>query len=203
MTGAPGPRPRSDWLLWPNQLTLTRFYAAALLPAALWGLEDRATAEAVALGLFVYASLTDFVDGYVARRFKLTSALGAQLDTLADKALLISALAALSATRFEDAPLFWAGAALIALREVGVTLLRRWRRGASGLTTTLAAKWKTTLQMAAVSTLLTVGPIGRALGDGAGQAVETVGLALFAAAVWLTVSTGLAYLRAALAADPG
>lgn len=198
MTARPDPR-RNDWLLIPNLLTLTRFVAAALVPAAFIGFEPARAAE-LALALFVYASITDFVDGQLARRLNQTSRLGATLDTLADKALMLTTLTALCATSFADAPWFWAGTALIAIREIGVTVLRRLRPDAPGLTVTLAAKLKTTAQMTAAACLIAVPVVDAALrpgwGAAPGQALWALGVGLFALAVWLTVSTGLAYFRA-------
>lgn len=195
-------RARSDWLLLPNILTMTRFVAAAALPIMFLVAPD-GVARPAAFGLFVYAALTDFVDGWAARRLGQTSALGAAMDPLADKALLLSTMAALAMVDFADAPLFWVGAGLIALREIGVTVLR-WRTPKSpALTVTLAAKWKTATQMTAVSALLAVGLVEGLAGAGPAQALWVVGVALFAVAVWLTVVTGWAYLKASQAALAG
>ncbi|MEL6317429.1 MAG: CDP-alcohol phosphatidyltransferase family protein [Pseudomonadota bacterium] len=196
--GAGEDRGLRDLLLIPNLLTLSRFLAAALVPLCFLA-TDRAAAEIAALSLFLYASVTDFADGYLARRLNQTSAIGAQLDTLADKALLTATLAALCLSQYSAAPWFWIGSGLIVARELGVTLLRRWRRGASGLKVTMAAKWKTTVQMVSVALLLGAGVVAGYAGPAVGNALETLGIALFGLAVWLTLSTGYAYLRAALA----
>ena len=193
------PHRRSDWFLVPNLLTLSRFFAAAAIPFVCAALEPR-LGEPIALALFIYASLTDFLDGWLARRLNQTSALGAILDPLADKALLIATMAALAMGEFASQPLFWIGAALIAFREIGVTILR-WRLSQSPkLAVTRAAKWKTATQMMAVSALLAVGVVERALGADASVVLWTGGLALFVVAVWLTLTTGWAYWRAARAA---
>lgn len=191
---------RSEWWLLPNQVTLTRFYASALIPLTFL-MEDRASAEAIALALFVYASITDFVDGWLARRLKQTSALGAQLDTLADKVLVVGALVALCLTYFADAWWFWAGTALIAAREIGLALLRSRMAGSPALKTTWAAKWKTTAQMASASALLAVGVIERGLGAEPAAWVLWIGLAVFAVAVGLTLYTGYDYARAAFSSS--
>ena len=191
---------RNEWLLIPNQLTLSRFIAAALIPA-MYLLLERPNADLTALALFVYASLTDFVDGWAARRFNQMSALGAKLDPLADKALLLATLAPLCVISFSGAPLFLLGALVIAVREIGVTLLRRWRPNAAALKVRRDAKWKTAAQMGSVSLLLTAEALISNGAPALGQPVQLLGLALFAAAVVLSATTGLAYLRGALAAS--
>lgn len=193
---------RNDWLLIPNQLTLSRFIAAALVPAMFLILE-RPNADLAALALFVYASLTDFVDGWAARRFNQMSALGAKLDPLADKALLLATLIPLCVISFSGELLFLVGAGVITMREIGVSLLRRWRPNASALKVRRDAKWKTAAQMGSVSLLLTAEALIGHEEHALGEPVQILGLALFAAAVVLSATTGLAYLRGALAApDP-
>ncbi|MCA1296845.1 CDP-alcohol phosphatidyltransferase family protein [Stappia indica] len=74
----------------PNLITLVRL---ALVPVIVWLIaEDR---FGPAFWLFVLSGISDGVDGYIARRFAMQSALGAFLDPLADKALLLSVFAAL------------------------------------------------------------------------------------------------------------
>ena len=72
------------WTL-PNFLTLTRLAALPFLIMAI--LEGR---HGTAFFIFLAASITDIVDGYLARRFSMTSALGAYLDPIADKLFLVS-----------------------------------------------------------------------------------------------------------------
>lgn len=102
----------------PNAITAARI---ALVPVFVFLAyeDDRDTALAAFL-VFIVASLSDFVDGYLARRYKVVSKVGEFLDPLADKLLVGAALVVLVATR--DFPL-WAAVA-IAFREVAVQLLR-------------------------------------------------------------------------------
>src|SRR6188474_719008 len=75
---------RGPWTL-PNFITLIRL---AALPFFLLSISDGRFG--IALGLFVAAGISDGVDGYLARRFDMKSALGAYLDPIADKLLLMS-----------------------------------------------------------------------------------------------------------------
>lgn len=195
---APALGGRRDWLLIPNLLTLTRFVAAAAIPVIFVAL-TRPMADAVALGVFVYASLTDFVDGWLARRWGQTSSLGATLDTLADKALLLATLPVLAIYAVDNAVWFWLGSGLIALREIGVTVLRARLPSAPALKVRRDAKWKTAAQMTSAATLLAVGVVAPSPLAELAPLLEGLGLVLFGAAVLLSVTTGVAYLRGALA----
>ena len=80
-----------------------------------------------AAGIFLVASLTDLVDGWIARRYGLITGFGKVADPIADKALIGAALVLLAG--FGE--IWWWVTGLILAREVGVTLLRFWllRRG--------------------------------------------------------------------------
>ena len=146
----------------------------------------------LAATLFALAGATDWLDGYLARKWNQTSALGAMLDPIADKLIVGVTLAML----------LWLGAlgswhivpAIIILgREILVSGLREAMAGmnAPRIPSSFAAKVKTAVQMAAL-TLLTLGPAGGILG------VVQAGQALLWIAAALTAWTGAAYLRAAL-----
>jgi cardiolipin synthase len=76
----------------PNLITICRIL---LVPLTIWLILS--DAHAIAFGVFVLAGLTDAVDGFLARRFQLQTELGAMLDPIADKALLVSIFVALGA----------------------------------------------------------------------------------------------------------
>ena len=105
----------------------------------------------ISLGIFIIASLTDFVDGYIARHYNQTTDFGKFLDPLADKLLTIAAMA-----MFCEWKIFPAWALMIVLtREFAVTGLRlvaveQGRVIAAGM----SGKIKTVLQMIAVPLLL-------------------------------------------------
>jgi CDP-diacylglycerol--glycerol-3-phosphate 3-phosphatidyltransferase len=143
-------------MLWnlPNILTVGRLIAAPAL-ALVFAVLPRPLADWAALALFVGASLTDFLDGYLARKWNQTSRFGAMLDPIADKAMVITALAVLIALSALD-PLILIPTALILFREVFVSGLREFLGADAGkLAVTRLAKWKTTAQMVAIAVLLT------------------------------------------------
>lgn len=130
----------------PNSITLARI---ALVPVFLVVAYGDSTASAViAFTTFLVASVSDFVDGYLARKHQAVSRTGQFLDPLADKLLVGAALIVLVATR--AFPL-WA-ALVIAAREIAVQILRT-RIVASGATlpASTAAKAKTFIQIGMVS----------------------------------------------------
>ncbi len=174
-----------SWTL-PNLLTIARVLAAPLVAVVFLTL-PRPQADAVALVLFTAAALTDFLDGYLARAWNQISGLGQMLDPVADKAMVVIALATLMALAGPD-PWIVLPAVAILLREVLVSGLREYL-GDVKLPVTRLAKWKTAVQMAAIGVLLLAGlvPVLRPLG--------LVGLWI---AGGLTVVTGLDYLRQAL-----
>ena len=108
--------------------------------------------EAWSFICFVVAAVTDFFDGWLARRFQVTSLLGAILDPIADKVLVAGAILGLVAAGRHDAAL---PGGLILFREFSVSALRETLapRGLRLPVTTLA-KWKTTVQLVALALML-------------------------------------------------
>ena len=140
------------WTL-PNILTVGRLVAAPALPLV-FVLLLRPWSDLVAFLLFVGAAVTDWFDGHLARKWKEVSRFGAMLDPIADKAMVIIATAMLLGLFDLDA-LVMVPAAVILFREVFVSGLREFLgQDASGLKVTPLAKWKTTVQMIAISVLL-------------------------------------------------
>lgn len=140
------------WTL-PNILTVVRLIAAPGL-ALVFVAFARPLADWIALILFVIASATDWVDGYLARKWNQTSRFGAMLDPIADKAMVIIALALVLGLSGLN-PLLVAPAAFILFREVFVSGLREFLGAdAARLQVTKLAKWKTTVQMVAITLLL-------------------------------------------------
>jgi CDP-diacylglycerol---glycerol-3-phosphate 3-phosphatidyltransferase len=130
----------------PNAITIARI---ALVPVFLGLAYTRGVAAAVgAFVVFLVASLSDFVDGYLARRAEITSKFGEFLDPLADKLLVGAALFVLVDTRLFP---LWA-ALIIALREVVIQVLRiRVVNSGGRLPASRFAKVKTVLQICMVS----------------------------------------------------
>jgi len=140
----------------PNTLTVLRLAAAPLM-AAIFLVLARPYADMVALALFMLASTTDWLDGYLARAWGQTTRMGAMLDPIADKAMVVIALSVLLGVSSLSFALMLP-AALILFREVFVSGLREYLGSAAGtLAVTWLAKWKTTVQMVAISILLAHG----------------------------------------------
>lgn len=145
----------TDVMTWtlPNILTVMRLCAAPGVALA-FVVFARPFADWVALVLFVGASATDWVDGYLARLWNQTSRFGAMLDPIADKAMVTIALAVvLSLSRLD--PVLVIPVAVILFREVFVAGLREFLGADAGrLRVTRLAKWKTTAQMVAIAVLM-------------------------------------------------
>ena len=143
------------WTL-PNILTVGRLLAAPAF-ALCFAVLPRPVADIVALVLFVGASVTDYLDGHLARRWGQITAFGQMLDPIADKAMVIMALAVLLGLSGLD-PLVVLPTALILFREVFVSGLREYLGADAGrLKVTGLAKWKTTVQMVAIIVLMIAG----------------------------------------------
>ena len=112
----------------------------------------------VAFALFWIASITDFLDGRLARRRGLVTDFGKIADPIADKALTGAALISLSAMH----ELSWWVTAVIGAREIGVTLLRFAVLKRGVIAASRGGKLKTLLQMVAISLYVLPGPFGAA-----------------------------------------
>src|SRR6188474_3739800 len=171
-----------------NILTLSRIAAIPLVVACFW--LDRGWSQWLSMGLFVAAGITDYFDGYFARRYHQISRLGRFLDPIADKLLVAAALLML----VERGPLtgIHVLAALIILaREILVSGLREFLAELKiGVPVSQLAKWKTGAQMGAITILL--------LGDAVPPVIGQIGLVLIWAAAALTLITGYDYLRTGL-----
>jgi len=167
----------------PNLITLGRF---ALVPLALWCIQaDRWLA---AFWVFAAAGASDAVDGYLARRLNLRSPLGAVLDPLADKVLLVSLFVMLGAHGVVPAWLvvLVVGRDLLIVAAVGVLW---WRAGRlPPIAPLLLAKINTAVQIAFVALILFL----RGL-DALPAGLSLAGSLLVAG---LTIASAAAYVRA-------
>ncbi|MHA1571206.1 MAG: CDP-diacylglycerol--glycerol-3-phosphate 3-phosphatidyltransferase, partial [Alphaproteobacteria bacterium] len=137
----------------PNLLTVSRIVVIPLLVAA-FALLPRELADWTAFSLFVVAGLTDWLDGFLARRWSMTSSFGEFLDPVADKLLVAAAIILL--VWADRAPLL--PALIILCRELLVSGLREFLAGIRiSVPVSRLAKWKTALQIGALCFLL-VGP---------------------------------------------
>ncbi len=199
------------WTL-PNILTLARLLAAPGV-AIMFLYFTRPYAYWFALILFVTAAVTDWFDGYLARSWRQETRLGAMLDPIADKAMVVIALMVITGFSGMN-PWFLLPATVIMFREVFVSGLREFLGDTAGLLkVTKLAKWKTTLQMVAIAVLFATGVFESNLLDRtrgmhssmvddimAGRVADRVGLVWNYYAATLTWWTGvvLLWLAAAL-----
>ncbi len=140
----------------PNVLTTLRLLAAPAV-AVMFLYFNRPWADWFALVLFVGAAVTDYFDGYLARTWKQTTKLGAMLDPIADKAMVVIALMVIVGYS-SMSPWLVLPATVILFREVFVSGLREFLGDTAGLLkVTKLAKWKTTAQMVAIAVLFAQG----------------------------------------------
>jgi CDP-diacylglycerol---glycerol-3-phosphate 3-phosphatidyltransferase len=168
-----------------NVLTVVRIVLVPVfvLMVVASGMTDPAWRIAAAL-TFGVASATDFVDGWIARRYSLITSFGKVADPIADKALTGTALVLLSI--YDQLP--WWVTLVVLVREWGITAMRFWVIRYGVIAASRGGKVKTVLQIAAIAWYLW--PFG------AGWA--QVGPWLMGAALLVTVVTGLDYVVAAV-----
>ena len=134
-----------------NFLTLSRIFLGAIIFALL----TRPEGYLLAFILFFVAGVTDYFDGYLARKYNLTSQIGEILDPIADKILIVFVLFGLSVNLTSYFIAFMAS--LIITREIWVGALRDFnaRQGRSDVTkVTFLAKIKTSVQLFTISIYL-------------------------------------------------
>lgn len=174
----------------PNLLTLFRIFVIPLLVATFYF--DSPLMRWVALGLFSAAAITDFFDGWLARRWNQISSLGRFLDPIADKLLVAAILMMLVAFERVSSPAVLP-AVVILCREILVSGLREHLAELKvGMPVTKLAKWKTAFQMIALPVLL----VGSAAP--AWLPAQMIGEAFLWIAAGLTLITGYDYLKAGL-----
>jgi len=143
----------------PNILTVMRLLAAPGVPLA-YVFFPSPFADWVALLLFVGASFTDFLDGYLARKWNQMSNFGRMLDPIADKVMVVIALLVVVSFSQMDAFIL-IPVVIILFREIFVSGLREFLGADAGrLQVTKLAKWKTTVQMVAIATILLTHMLG-------------------------------------------
>jgi CDP-diacylglycerol--glycerol-3-phosphate 3-phosphatidyltransferase len=147
-------------------LALFMFVALAAAAGAVPGLSDHLTQDTQfalqrwAIYAFVVAAVTDFFDGWLARKMDAVSIWGAILDPIGDKVLVCGAILGLMALGGAQ-PMVLLPGGLILFREFTVSALREVGAGKGvKLPVTMLAKWKTTLQLVALTLELVVGAWG-------------------------------------------
>jgi CDP-diacylglycerol--glycerol-3-phosphate 3-phosphatidyltransferase len=180
----------------PNLLTYLRIILIPLLVLA-YHLPHR-HAHVLAMSIFILAAITDWLDGYLARKLDQMSRFGAFLDPVADKLMIAAALVLLVSdenvhAQVLDTRLFSIVVLVIIGREIAVSALREWMAEAgkrSSVAVSIIGKLKTVSQMVAIPFLLLDQPI-------LGVDVFTLGEGLLYLAAGLTLWSMIIYLRAA------
>ena len=189
---APADAGRLRLASWPNAVTGARILMVPVLvgsffvagPAGLW----------LGLAVFVAAAVSDYLDGWLARRLDQHSLVGRILDPIADKLLVAAALVMLATD--ERAPVI-AVVAILA-RELLISGLREALAGKVALPVQPLAKWKTAAQMVAIALLLLAPAIAPWLTEATGAGLATAGEGLLWLAAVLTWASAIGYVRGAV-----
>jgi len=169
-----------------NQLTLMRIVLIPLFVAVFY--LPFSWAYLVSSLIFSLAAITDWADGYVARKYNQSTPFGAFLDPVADKLMVAIALLLL-VTLHHDSAWFVVAASIIVGREIIISALREWMAELgqrASVAVSFIGKIKTTLQMVAIIVLLSNIP-----------QLLVIGYIALAGAAALTLWSMLLYLRAA------
>ena len=186
-------------LNFPIVLTWLRIAAIPLFVAVLYFPDDWLTAQQaniVATAIFVAAALTDWLDGYLARKWNQSSAFGAFLDPVADKLMVAAALIVLVQLSRVDAVI----ALVIIGREITISALREWMAQigqSKNVAVSMLGKIKTIAQLVAIPFLLFDGMLFGFID------CRLLGTALIWVAAVLTVWSMFYYLRAAFSGSKG
>ncbi|MFW7413969.1 CDP-diacylglycerol--glycerol-3-phosphate 3-phosphatidyltransferase [Demequina sp. SO4-18] len=164
----------------PNLLTGARLVAVPVVVWLLLAGGDDQVMRAWALGVFLFAAATDYWDGYLARRWEVVSPFGKLADPIADKALVLFTLAGVVIV--DGIP--WWPLAVLAVREIGVTLGRLAVARDVVIPASRGGKLKTVLQLWALTAYLVPHPAAW---------IDTVAWWSLLVAVAVAVITGVDY----------
>jgi CDP-diacylglycerol--glycerol-3-phosphate 3-phosphatidyltransferase len=179
------PSPASAWNI-ANALTVFRLVLVPVFLVCLFARGGHDTGwRVLALVVFAVASITDRIDGDIARRRNLVTEFGKLVDPIADKALIGAALIGLSA--LGDLP--WWITVVMLVREVGVTVLRFWVIRHGVIPASRGGKVKTTLQTVATGWFVLL-PVG--------SWIKPIAWVFMIAAVVVALLTGVDYVARAL-----
>ena len=173
----------------PNLLTIIRISAIPVFVVVFY--LPFHWSHPAAAALFAVAALTDWLDGYIARQWHMTSPLGEFLDPVADK--LIVAVALVLIVGEKSMPFLAIPAAIIVGREIVISALREWMAEMgkrASVAVSFIGKFKTTIQMVAVAILLYYQP-------GTPGWIGAVGYILLYLAAGLTLWSMVMYLQTA------
>ncbi len=185
----------------PNKISLTRIFMIPVFVALFFLNGVLPFAYGFAAILFALAACTDFIDGYIARKYKLVTNLGKFLDPIADKVLVSTAM--LVILTMQDTLFAMVGgmkwlyvvtAVCICVIMARELIISAFRQIAATRGLVMAAdklgKYKTTFQDVSIFALI----FSAAFNNGAGEVIAWIGFALFAVATVLTVWSGISYV---------
>ena len=175
------------FLTWLRIVAIPAFVAVLYFPEE-WLTERQA--NVISMWIFIAAAVTDWLDGWLARRWNQTTSFGAFLDPVADKLMVAAALVVLA----EFGRIYALVALIIIGREITISALREWMAQlgqAKSVAVAFIGKLKTVLQMIAIPLLLYEDPLF-------GIDCHALGTVMIYVAAVLTVISMLYYLRRAL-----
>jgi CDP-diacylglycerol--glycerol-3-phosphate 3-phosphatidyltransferase len=169
-----------------NYITILRI--ALIFPVLIFATAEPGLNNWVALILFVIAGITDHLDGYVARKTGSTSELGALLDLVADKLLIVVTL--FYFISYESDLLLIVPSLIIIIREIVISSFRQFlveKGGKNPIKVTFIAKSKTTLQIFALSFLI--------ISPNFGQPFFLLTITLFWLAAYVSIHSLYGYIK--------
>ena len=178
----------------PTYLTLLRIALIPLLAVVFY--LPWAYSNITCAGIFMLAGITDWLDGYLARKMQLETQFGAFLDPVADK--LMVAVVLVLIVQQQATPYLAIPAAVIIGREITIASLREWMAEIgqrAKVKVSQMGKWKTTAQMLSITLLLY-------RDDLFGWPINQIGFILLYIAAALTLWSMVSYLSAALKSMP-
>ena len=134
----------------PNALTVARLVIVPVFGYLVLGVTQTQTVQWAGAALFLVAAITDLVDGVWARRYGLVTNFGKIADPIADKALIGTALIALSIT----GEIAWWVTGIILFREIAITIMRFWVINHGIIPASRGGKVKTVSQIVAIVAFL-------------------------------------------------
>ncbi|XP_030513596.1 CDP-diacylglycerol--glycerol-3-phosphate 3-phosphatidyltransferase 1, chloroplastic-like [Rhodamnia argentea] len=192
-------KPTDKLLTLPTVLTLGRVAAVPLLISTFY--VDSWWGTTATTSTFIAAAITDWLDGYLARKMRLGSVFGAFLDPVADK-LMVAATLVLLCTRplevnvFEQVPwLMTVPSIAIIGREITMSAVREWAASQNSKLLEAVAvnnlgKWKTAMQMTALTILLAT----RDRSLGGSDTLVASGVVLLYISAWLAIWSLIVYM---------
>ena len=182
-------------LITPNKLTAMRIIIVPMIVLVYFS--NIAYANVICTVLFTFAGITDWLDGYLARKYQMESKLGAFLDPVADKLIVTTMLVLLVSSsnvlsELWSPVLFIVSCMIIIGREITVSALREWMAEIgerASVKVSFVGKIKTTFQMISIGMLLYLKPA-------LGLPIAVIGEALFYIAAALTLWSMTIYLSA-------